>query len=159
MWCFLVLEIATFVMGIVALVKGKIAFTKNLVVRGAMARMIGVVLMLPLPLTFSITFAIGFVMAANGRSQHEIAVRAARIATIVEFGVFIACALLAVILGAIAPKRPAKRKLPEDFEDESYPSDAPDDRGIRPPVPGTEVGIQASPPPLGRPQTKTNAGD
>jgi hypothetical protein len=157
--CFLILEIATLVAGIVALVKGKISFTRTLVVRGVMARVIGVVLMLPLPLSFFIIFAIGFVMAANGKGQKEIENSVARIAALVPIGTYVVCALLAVILGAIAPKRPAKRRLPNDFDDEDHSRHFPDEYGAHSPVPGTEGSIQASTPPVRRPPMDIEAGD
>jgi hypothetical protein len=141
--CMLILEIATLVAGLVVLIKGKISFSRSLVVRGAMARVIGVVLMLPLPLSIAAGIVVGVALASKGLSQEEIVRRATSIGAIIEIAVYVACVVVAVIIGAIAPKGPAKRRRPDDFEDDDYADPLPDERGARPPAPGTEGGIQS----------------
>jgi hypothetical protein len=64
--CF-VAQIAMFIFGIIALVKGTFSLSKTRAVRGAAARTIGAILMLPLPLALGIGFVIGMIMATQGK--------------------------------------------------------------------------------------------
>ncbi len=135
----LILEIAMLVMGIIALAKGKVTFSKTLVVRGAMARLIGIVFLLPLPLSFGAGFVLGFMMAAQGKNALDIRIYG----IVLEVVIVLGCGILGVILGYIG-REPAKKKF--DFDDRAdellgpprYEYDGPTE-------PGKETGIRTMP--------------
>lgn len=58
----LALEIALFIAGVAALIKGKIALGKDRAVVGTPARLLGIVAILPIPATAVISFAVGLVI-------------------------------------------------------------------------------------------------
>src|SRR5688500_8932349 len=60
-------EIAMLVIGIYALVTGKLTLSKKKVVQGTPARMIGIIGLLPLPLSFMAGVMYGATMAAQGK--------------------------------------------------------------------------------------------
>jgi hypothetical protein len=62
------LEIGMLVLGILALVKGKLTLSKSLVVEGVAARIAGFIFLLPIPLAFVVGFAIGFNQGLRGKA-------------------------------------------------------------------------------------------
>ena len=60
-------EIGLFVMGVIALVKGKLTLSKTRVVYGTPARLLAIIAFLPLPLAFSAGVVYGVILAAQGR--------------------------------------------------------------------------------------------
>lgn len=60
-------EIGLFVMGIIALVKGKLTLSKTRVVYGTPARLLAIIAFLPIPLAFAAGMVYGVVLAAQGR--------------------------------------------------------------------------------------------
>jgi len=138
--------------GLVALVTGKVSLTKNLVVHGAMARVVGAILMLPIPLALGCGILLGVVMAAQGgKSMDDIRIYAA----ILDVGITVGCILLAVIVAAMSPKsKPAKKRRPDDDYDDNRdplrsPRDRDQDRELDrdrwSPQPGKETGFRDSP--------------
>jgi len=101
-------EIAALVIGIIALVKGKISLTRKWVVTGARARWIGALLILPIPLAFVVAFAPGLVVAisAAGRQQRLDPHDLWTMGVIIELSVFALCAGVAILIGALARKEP-----------------------------------------------------
>ncbi len=67
MWLDLV-AIGMLILGGYALIAGKFTLTKTRVVRGTAARLLGVIALLPLPITFGVSFAIGFYYASRGQA-------------------------------------------------------------------------------------------
>lgn len=67
--CEIALLLGMFVMGIIALTKGEIQLSKKQKIRGAPARLIGLLLMIPLPASFGTGFVYGIVMTMR---QQEI---------------------------------------------------------------------------------------
>jgi hypothetical protein len=61
------LEIAMLIMGIIAIRTEKLTFSKTKVVTGPLARLLGYVLVAPLPLAFLLLAAIDLQYAANGK--------------------------------------------------------------------------------------------
>lgn len=61
-------EIGLLIMGIYAVVTGKMTLSKTRVIRGTPARALGVVAILPLPLSFAIGLIVGVMMVAQGQS-------------------------------------------------------------------------------------------
>jgi hypothetical protein len=66
------LEIGLLITGIYALATGKLTLSKNRVVHGPAARVLGVVALLPLPLAFLIGFALGVNAASRGQTLEEV---------------------------------------------------------------------------------------
>lgn len=56
----IILEAVMLVMGIWAIVKGRFSFTRNRVIEGRRARVVGIAFVLPIPLTFLFSAIIGF---------------------------------------------------------------------------------------------------
>jgi len=117
--CTIVLEIGMLIMGIVALVKGKISLTANRVVYGIPARIIGALLMLPLPLVFGGVMVLGVFMAAQGKPVDRENLRPP--AAIMEISILVIIGITVVVIGlATAGKPPRKKKrLPRDEPDEN----------------------------------------
>lgn len=90
-------EIGMLIFGLVALVRGKLTLTKTRIVRGPMARVLGIVAMLPLPLSIGVGVLIGFAMAV----QHRRFVPDEWHGTfaIVEGGIIVACLVVVYALG------------------------------------------------------------
>src|SRR5690349_8225720 len=101
----LVLEIAMLVWGIIALVKGKLKISKTKEVRGAKARLLGVVLVLPLPLAMMAGFVIGFTAARNGAVNMD-SLKWTLIG--VEAGIVLTCLALAVVGGMVMGQPPVE---------------------------------------------------
>ncbi|HZT79177.1 MAG TPA: hypothetical protein VFA26_03075 [Gemmataceae bacterium] len=141
--CGCIVEIAMLVMGIVALVKGRIPLTRTRVVEGTAARVVGLILMLPLPLALGFGFiygvGIGVSAAQQGKSQidpKEIE-KIQTTAKFVELGLIVGCALTAVVVGAVTARPP---KLKEDIDldeeasarwDRRRPAPDEDEEGVR----------------------------
>jgi hypothetical protein len=79
-------------MGMGALVKGKINLSTSRVVDGVWARLIGVILLVPLPLYFAIPFAFGVGRGQQmaERRQELVIIAMALVAVAVVFAAFIA---------------------------------------------------------------------
>lgn len=94
----LVAEIAMLIGGFIALVSGRFKLTKNRTVVGGAARWAGFIMLLPLPIGFSVGFVIGFQEAAQGRvfSVQEWAGRLA----VVEGLLIVGCLLLSFLIAA-----------------------------------------------------------
>src|SRR5207253_8175841 len=102
------------IFGIITLAKGKLTLTSSKVVYGAPARVIGVILTLPLPLALLVGFLIGFTMAAQGKpAEGKDMLKFAPI----DLGL-VAAALLASLGIALATAERPRRKRRPAFEDE-----------------------------------------
>jgi len=97
------IEIALIVLGIMALVKGKIQLSKNRVVQGTPARLLAIVCFAPLPLAFMSGIAYGAYLATQGGDleSHK------WIFIAIEAGVVVACLALLFILGFALATSPA----------------------------------------------------
>src|ERR1051326_1789034 len=113
MLCGLILYGGMAIMGILALVRGKISVTPHTVVEGPIARIIGVILLLPLPLGLGLTTLALLATGATGTAQMPLWV------AFVPFASVALCVVVSFILGFIG-KKPAKKKRPhfDDFDDE-----------------------------------------
>jgi hypothetical protein len=106
------LEIGMLIAGILALIKGKFTLTKNRVVEGAMARVIGLVMVLPIPLAIAAGVMVGFALTLQGKPIEEKELRTTL--AIVEVVIVLACLLLAVILSLIANHSAAQKRAAAD---------------------------------------------
>jgi hypothetical protein len=110
------------IFGIVALATGRFSLTRKKVVEGAPARIVGVILILPLPVTFLAGLALGVSLLQQGRPVNEKEVRS--LALVIDIGVPV-LALIAAIAVSAANAHEARRKRPpreeEEYEyDEGY---------------------------------------
>src|SRR5438105_4235394 len=101
-------EIAAFVVGIIALVKGKVSLSRKRVISGAGARWIGAVLVLPIPLAFVAAFVAGVIVAisAAGRQQRLQPNDLWTLGVTIELIVFALCVGAAILIGALGRKEP-----------------------------------------------------
>jgi hypothetical protein len=123
--CSLALYIAMFVFGIVVLVTGKVNVTGTKVARGAPARIAGVILLLPFPLSLMVGILIGVIMGASGKIPDQQSLLT--IGAIVEFGIIFLCfaaAMLVAGLSAVPKDEFARRRRPYD-EEEDYADEEP----------------------------------
>lgn len=90
-------EIGLLVFGVIALATGKLTLSKTRVVRGWAARLLGVIALLPLPLSFMIGITYGVVLAAQGRDVTADSVRWTM--TGIEAGVLVLCAAAIYAIG------------------------------------------------------------
>jgi hypothetical protein len=131
----LIAEIASLVFGIIAVSTGKFSLSKNKVVTGAPARVVGVFLILPLPLALMAGLAIAAMLAARGEVI-ELG-RAPVWTMLLELGIFLACFTTAMVIAAVNAHPPEGERRRYDAYDDRY--DAPDayeedyDRRRRPP--------------------------
>jgi hypothetical protein len=63
----LIAQIATFIFGLVVTITGKMSWSRTRITRGAPARVAGVLLMMPLPVSFLIGILVGLALVAQGR--------------------------------------------------------------------------------------------
>lgn len=96
--CLSIIGLAMLIGGIIALVKGEVAFTKTRKVTGAHARIIGVIMMLPLPLILLVGVAYGVMLAASGKTEID---ASDPMMVVLEIVPVLGCGLLAVILGMV----------------------------------------------------------
>jgi hypothetical protein len=90
-------EIGLMVMGIIALVKGKLTLTKNRVVHGTPARLLAILTFLPMPLAFASGVTYGVYLVAQGREVTEDSVRYTMIG--VEVGILVLCIVALYAIG------------------------------------------------------------
>jgi hypothetical protein len=107
-------EIAMFVFGVIALVKGSFSLSRSRVVKDVPARVIGAVLLLPLPVGQGIGFlwglAIGMEKGAKGQQVTAEDIRPIeKTLTIINVAVASVCLVAAVAI-AVATAQPAKKK-------------------------------------------------
>ena len=103
------IEIGMIGVGLYALVAGKLTLTRNRVVYGAGARLLGLICLMPFILAFCVGFVMGFHAAVGGRTVDEATLKS----TLTAFGLgaIVFCALLAYSLGMLmtrSPRRPAR---------------------------------------------------
>lgn len=82
-------EIGLMVMGVIALVKGKLTLTKDRVVYGTPARILAILAFLPLPLSFVTGMIYGMYLATQGRTGLDDSNRLWAIG--IELGILVAC--------------------------------------------------------------------
>jgi hypothetical protein len=100
-------DIILLILGIVVLVKGQVLLTRTKEVRGTPARIIGVILLLPLPLSFFAGLLLGALLVSQGKPVNE-----SEIQGIVPFlgPAIIALCLFAAIAIAIAYAQPVRKQ-------------------------------------------------
>jgi hypothetical protein len=129
--------IIVFIFGMVALVKGQFYLTRNRVVGRAAARVIGLLLMLPLPMHYLARFLLGGLEGKPGARGEEETVES----ILVSIAAFWIPIFLALGIAVMKAERVKKKNLPPEqpyFDDRGSASSSPptsvtkEDR-IRPP--------------------------
>lgn len=110
------------IFGIIALVKGQFSLKRNRVVDGVPARIIGVILMLPFPLSFCIGFGIGVIAGVQQKKLDPLSL------VPIDLGLVAICLIAALGLAFATAHPPRKKRLrrrEEEYEDydEDYPYD------------------------------------
>ena len=140
--CTLVMAIAMLVFGIIALVRGQFTLTRNKVVTGVPARIIGFILLLPLPLMLASGLLIGIVFGIQGKQPRMQDIQGT--AVLLEIGIILGRMLIAVVIAAVTARPPKRRRMPDDldedydrrFREEDRRDDRPDRDAPRPPEDG-----------------------
>lgn len=109
------IEIAMIIIGLLALVRGRMTISKSKVVTGAAARLLGLVALTPLPVALA---AVGlYVAAAGGAADPERFVEDKRVTiTLIEAGVVIGIAILVFGIGAAIGRPPEPARSDDDEE-------------------------------------------
>ncbi len=94
-------EVAMFVMGLYALIKGRLMTNKKakFVVEGWPARVIGVICLLPIPMAIAVGILVAAIMVAQGKQVTEESFRWVGIA--IEGSIVLICAITAGILARV----------------------------------------------------------
>jgi uncharacterized membrane protein len=119
------LEIGMLIGGIIALVLGKIRLTKMVVVEGALARVAGLVMVLPIPLAFAANVCLAGTNAGNNSAEY------ATKAQIMEAAIAIGCLFVTVVIIMVGAS--SQKKQREQEEQSSDYSAGPDERPPYPP--------------------------
>jgi hypothetical protein len=120
----LLFEIGLLVFGIVTIALGRFTLTKTSVVRGAPARIIGVMMILPLPLTFLVALPILVVLLSRGAETGTVRV----LGFVVQVGVLLVCFALGLLV-ALGNAQPVDKPQDRpDGEDRRARRESPDDR-------------------------------
>jgi hypothetical protein len=141
--CTIVMGLGMLIFGIIALVRGQFTLTRTKVVSGVPARIIGFILLLPLPLMLASGLLIGVFYVMRGKQPRPEELQG--VGAVMELGIIFLCFLAAVIVGAATARPPKHRRVPDDL-DEDYDSrfreddyrrpERPDRDALRPPEDG-----------------------
>jgi hypothetical protein len=100
-------DIIIFIFGLIAVITGKFSLTRKRIVRGLPARIVGILLLLPLPLSFATALVMGTVMVARNQpgnqKQYEDTVRA--ISTLLTVLFFVAAIIVSICTAKIELKK------------------------------------------------------
>lgn len=124
------LQIGLAIFGLIALIRGKMTISKTKVVVGAPARLIGLLALVPIPLTLGVGMLIGIAKVAEGGNPEKIAEDNRGLLMGVEIGIVIVIAILVFGLGAalgVSPKEAERRERAGRYDDEDgeYEDDRP----------------------------------
>jgi hypothetical protein len=100
-------DIIMLIFGIIALVRGKFLLTRAKEVRGVPARIIGIVLMIPLPLSFVAGLALGAMMASQGKSVDDLRLAGSILGVTITGLCFVSAIAIAVATARPIVKAPA----------------------------------------------------
>ncbi|MCC6419604.1 MAG: hypothetical protein IT429_15325 [Gemmataceae bacterium] len=118
----LVAEIGMLVLGIITVATGKLSTSAGKECRGVPARIAGVLLILPLPISLLIGLMIAVILTSQGRNFDE---RAAW-PTLVELGVFLVFVITAFVIAGMNARpigRTTARRRRDDYDERDYPEE------------------------------------
>lgn len=124
------LEIGLAIFGILALVRGKMTLSKNKIVVGAPARLLGLLALAPLPLAFGVGAVYAVTQVAAGGDPEKFAEDNRWTLTLIEGGIVIGVAIVVFAIGAMVAVSPAEAERRE--RGNRYAEDDYDDRDDRP---------------------------
>ncbi len=107
----LVLQIGMLVMGLIALFSGKLSLTKAMTLKGAAARLAGLIMIAPLPINLGVGFVVGLTVASQGRQFNFQEWQMTFI--LLEVGVTLGCLLIAFLVAATMG-------APDDSDESKY---------------------------------------
>jgi len=114
----LLLEIGMLVMGVVTLIKGRVALSRARIVTGAPAYIIGALLILPIPLLIGLGMILSVLLISQGIGPEEVAREAARrfgfLDLVIVVGVAVICFILGLCYGVDEATVAARRKPAEE---------------------------------------------
>lgn len=119
------LQIGLAIFGLIALIRGKMTISKSKVIVGTPARLIGLLALVPIPLTLGVGMLIGIAKVAEGGNPEKIAEDNRGLLMGVEIGIVIVTAILVFGLGAALGVSPAEAERRDragryDEEDDEY---------------------------------------
>ncbi len=112
-------EIAMLIFGIITLIRGRFLLTRAKEVRGWKARFIGLLLVMPFPLSFLIGMVLGAIFLSTGKDVEGQDFRSA--AFIAEFSIVAVCFIAAIGVATVFAE-PIRKKRSE-HEDVAIPDD------------------------------------
>jgi hypothetical protein len=130
------MEIALLVMGLHALVTGRMVLGRNRVVYGAAARVLGLIALLPIPLAFCAGVGMGVVMVSRGEDITDESLRWVFVG--VEAAIVVFCLILLYSIGLAVAGPPAPLLTSEQLQIEAFKRAHPE-RFSGKPVPGDAV--------------------
>ncbi|HEY3788664.1 MAG TPA: hypothetical protein VGL71_07405 [Urbifossiella sp.] len=122
------IEIAMIIVGLVALIRGKMTITKSKVVEGLPARLLGLVALTPIPI--ALTVGVAFVLIAAPNNPEKFAEDNKWTLTLIEVVIVIGIAIVVFGVGAIIaepPRQLKRRRRYEEYDDDNE-DDYDDDR-------------------------------
>ena len=112
-------EIVMLIFGIITLIRGKFTLTRGKEVRGVPARVIGLVLMLPFPLSLALDLLAGIVLAILGKPPTE--QEATTIGVVIEVCIVALCFITAIVMANVYSQPIAKQRADENIEEVDLP--------------------------------------
>ncbi len=107
----LILEVVMFVMGILAIVRGKLTLSKKKVCVGVPARVAGAILVLPIPVVFGFATIYAIMVVKPGMTAEQIQKAMGFLPSAVEIGAIIVCGAVASTIASM--KGQPAESLPE----------------------------------------------
>lgn len=122
----LFIEVGLVIFGLIGLISGKLSLGKHYVVRGAAARWLGAVAMLPLPLSLGVGVIVGIILVARGGAIGPGALviddSTKLVLGLIEAGITFGCLIAVYAIGIPIAKRQAalEERLDMDDDDDDY---------------------------------------
>ncbi len=119
----LLLEIGMAICGLIALITGKVNLTGSKAAQGVPARIIGVIMLLPFPLSLLVIVPITAVIVSRGQPPTD---NMTLVLRLIESGIILACFLVSMVIGfmtatPVERTRRRRRRDPEDEEEDDRP--------------------------------------
>lgn len=112
-------DIILMILGIIVLVKGQVLLTRTKEVRGVPARIIGIIFLLPLPLSFVAGLLLGGFLLAQGKPVNESEIQGP--AMILGAAILALCLLTAVGIAVAYAQPVRKQSVDTDVEEMDVP--------------------------------------
>jgi hypothetical protein len=113
----LCVELAMLILGLYALIAGKVSITSSLVVEGIPARIVGLLMIAPLPIAFCVGIIVGFFRAMDNRPVDHFGFSGPIF--LIELGILVFFLAAAIIVASIyrVPAGSRRRFRDEDDDD------------------------------------------